>query len=355
MDYTDDPMMKILADATLPHVSTLFNDAFKIHLFNTADELEDALPYHDILLCRSTLKITAELLANHPIQCIATASSGVDHIDTNYLSQLGITLLDAKGCNAEAVADYVTATLAYMIQNNFLKGSKAGVIGVGEVGSRVVQRLLSAGFDVACFDPLRALVDHDYSYCAFSELLQCDLLCIHANLHNNPPYSSLNLLDSVFLQQLKPGVTIINAARGGIVNEKALLELDKTLHYCTDVYCSEPAIDPEIIQFSTLCTSHIAGHTIEAKTATMIKLSQQLHHHYGLTMPKVPVKIIKTDSVFSDIHHHAADILELYNPIIETMQLKQASDKTLAFIQQRRNHQFRHDFNQHPSKETLFV
>lgn len=340
-------MMKILADTTLPHLPTLFSDAFDVQLFSSPRELVDLLPHHDILICRSTLKITAELLANSAIQCIATASSGVDHIDVNTINPLGISVFDAKGCNADAVADYVMASLAYLSQHHEIKGNKAGVIGVGQVGARVVERLLLSGFDVACFDPLRASVDNDYPYGTLYDLTQCDILCIHANLHNNEPYPSLHLLDTPFLQQLKPGVIIINASRGGIVDEKALLNLNKPLIYCTDVYCNEPHIDPDIIQLSTLCTAHIAGHTIEAKTAIMVKLSEQLHHHYGLTPPTVGLIPLKKNPVLMEIRHDASDILGLYNPINETLQLKKASNKALAFTELRQNHQFRHDFSRY--------
>lgn len=344
-------MMKILADATLPHLSTLFADSFQIHEFHSFQELVDLLPDHDILLCRSTLKITETLLANSPIQCVATASSGLDHIDIDALNRLGITLLDAKGANAEAVADYVIASLAYLSQHHLIQGTRAGVIGHGEVGSRVAKRLSFAGFDVACFDPLKALTNKDFPYCSFSDLLQSDVLCVHANLHNIAPYPSLNLVDSHFLKQLKPGVAIINASRGGIINEQALLTLNKPMVYCTDVYHSEPCVNPDIIELATLCTPHIAGHAIEAKKATMVKLCEKLHHQYGLTMPKIQADDPQLNPIFADLNHHALDILSLYNPIHETLELKQASDKTIAFTLQRQHH-LRHHFSWHPTNDS---
>lgn len=337
--------MNILVDATLPHVVELFGSPFRISLYKTPEEAHNLLPGHDILLCRSTLNVTAEFLAGSSIQCVATASSGVDHIDIDYLKNQGIRLLDAKGCNARAVADYVVATLARLYTNNLVLGNKAGVIGVGVVGSQVVRRLQAAGFEVICFDPLRETLDTDYDYRPLADLQTCDLLCVHANLHNEPPYPSVNLLSTDFLSRLKPGTIIINAARGGIINEDALLTIKSPITYCTDVYLNEPAVNGKIIDFATLCTPHIAGHSIEAKSDAVVKISQQLHQHFGLTpitglgnyspviLPTVPNMLYWQDT-----------ILSIYDPFIDTQLLKSATDKARAFVIQRQAHKNRHDF-----------
>lgn len=341
--------MKILADATLPHLSALFTPSFNLTLYNTQNELPHLLPTHDILLCRSTLSVTAELLADSQIQCVATASSGIDHIESDFLKKQGIHLFDAKGCNANAVADYVVATLAFLSRNGRLIGNKAGIIGMGEVGTRVMARLQEAGFNVVCFDLPRAARDNHYDYCTLTELTTCDLLCIHANLHTTPPHPSANLLAADFLDQLKPNTVIINAARGGIVNEEALLQTNIPITYCTDVYNIEPTINAKLVDFATLCTPHIAGHSIEAKDAAVLKISQQLHHHYGLptptTGPFIPgMNSISLPSKGAYNLNWQDCVLSLYNPSIETNILKKAHDKSLAFITQRQAHQHRHDF-----------
>lgn len=340
--------MKILADATLPNLSTLFAAPFRLTLYNAPSELPDLLPTHDILLCRSTLKVTAQLLAGSQIQCVATASSGIDHIDSTYLKNNGVALFDAKGCNANAVADYVVATLAFLYRQGLIIGNKAGVIGVGKVGGQVVTRLRSMGFNVICYDPLRAQLDTFYSYCSLTELITCDVLCVHANLHSSPPYPSANLITTDFLAQLRPGTSIINAARGGIINEEDLLKLEKSITYCTDVYHHEPKINPKIIDFSTLCTPHIAGHSIEAKNDAVLKVSQQLHRYYGLPAPtEVPTSPMHSPLLANNETNSLSwqeFVLSLYNPLIDTQILKEADDKSHAFLSQRQAHQNRHDF-----------
>lgn len=327
--------INILADASLPELETLFKAPFVLTRYQSQQQLIDLLPDQNILLCRSTLRVDANLLTNSSIQCVATASSGTDHIDNDYLMQHNLTLFDAKGSNARAVADYVVSILSV----HQPIGKLAGVIGVGEVGSRVVERLQAAGFTVLCFDPLKKHQNKSHQYCSLAELTACDVLCIHANLHESLPFPSKDLLNGDFLAQLKPGVTLINASRGGIVNEEALLSMTKPLTYCTDVYNNEPSIDPRIVDISAVCTPHIAGHSIEAKQKAVIQVSQQLHRYYGLKMPLSTVLNQHTDCQMQPF------ILNPYNPLVETRTLKVASDKKNAFLTLRKAHQYRHDFN----------
>ncbi len=340
--------MKILADATLPMLAEWFLSPFSLTRYSKQDELPDLLMTHDILLCRSTLKVTADLLAGSQIKCVATASSGIDHIDSDYLKKNGICLFDAKGCNAVAVADYVVATLAFLSSNDLIIGNKAGVIGVGEVGSRVVPRLQAAGFDVICYDPPKAMLDKHYRYCSITELTRCDLLCVHANLHKTPPHPSANLIAADFLAQLKPHATIINAARGRIINEEALLASENPITYCTDVYQGEPAISTQLVEFATLCTPHIAGHSIEAKNAAVEQVSKKLHRHFGLPTPTTIASPIMAPVLSQPLRVHATnwhdDILSIYNPMDDTIILKAANNKKEAFLTQRQAHQNRHDF-----------
>lgn len=140
--------MKILADAALPNLHQWFTEPFTLATYKNQQELFDLVTHQDILLCRSTIQVNETLLSNSTIHCVATATSGTDHIDLDYLKKRNIRLLDAKGCNANSVADYVTASLAFLQQHRLLKGNKAGIIGVGEVGKRVIKRLAAAGFEV---------------------------------------------------------------------------------------------------------------------------------------------------------------------------------------------------------------
>ncbi len=335
--------MNILADASLPGLSKAFPSPFNLTLYQNIEELKALIINQDILLCRANLKVDQQLLEHSNIQYVATASSGSDNFDYSYLHDQEITPLDAKGCNATAVADYVLSCFAYLEKNQTLQGKKVGIIGLGHVGSQVYKRLNALGFEVIGYDPLKAANNLDFSSCAQEQLYTCDVLCIHAELHHNKAYPSYNLLDEHVLKQLQPHCILINASRGGIVNEHALL--NSGLRYCTDVYLNEPDINTEIINYATLCTPHIAGHSIEAKNAAITIISQKLHALFNVPAPQYEI-IASSMPLPSEPYKFWYDkILALYNPLIETNYLKNALYTDKAFINLRKKHVNRHDFN----------
>jgi erythronate-4-phosphate dehydrogenase len=336
--------MKVLADASLPGLIEAFPEPFQLTLYHHPDEIARLIPGQDALLCRSTLKVNQSLLKNYQPRYVATASSGTDHLDHCWLESQNIKVIDAKGCNARSVADYVIASVAYLQKQQLIQGKKAGIIGYGKVGTLVASRLQAARFQTVLYDPLKELREpHSFKSCALDDLYSVDLLCIHAELHGTQPYPSKDLINSAFLSKLNPGTVIINAARGGIVNEEDLLRTEK-LTYCTDVYLNEPAVDERIIDKSTLSTPHIAGHSLEAKYIAVAMVSERLHQIAGVPNPVFAtpqrMQVIRLDATQS----WQDQVLSLYNPWDETMVLKQAEKKEAAFIRVRKNHQNRHDF-----------
>ena len=340
--------MNILADSSLPDLDWLFPKPCHLTTYQNKHELLHALPHHDVLLCRSTLQVTPELLAKSTITCVATASSGVDHIDTDCLHKHQIQLFDAKGCNAEAVSDYVLSTIAYLDTHQKLPGMRVGIMGAGQVGSRVSTCLKSLGFEVFLYDPPKENTTPDFISCTLADFSTCDVLCIHANLHNTPPHPTKNFLDADFIKKLKKNTVIINAARGGILDEQALLNASKSFVYCTDVYQEEPNICFDIINYATLCTPHIAGHSIEAKRDAVFHISQVLHQYFNLPAPSP--KTYPKQRINKLPNTWQTRALTLYNPIHETMDFKKANNKSTAFLNLRRAHQLRHNFS-HYEKE----
>ncbi|KTC95799.1 4-phosphoerythronate dehydrogenase [Legionella erythra] len=341
-------MIHLLADASLPNLKTAFPAPFCVSVYQHPADIPSLLPGKHVLLCRSTLNVNAALLGHHTLDCVATASSGIDHLDEAFLSSRGITLVDAKGCNAQAVADYVMATLAWFELNQPLAGQQAGIIGYGEVGLRVAKRLQAAQWTVRCFDPPKADREPGFHSCSLDELTASDLICVHANLHDALPYPSRNSLNADFLRQLKPGTVIINASRGGIVNEADVLTFPH-IRYCTDVYGNEPAVNEAIVSSALLCTPHIAGHSLEAKQRAMTLLSDKLHAHYGLKPLPEPLPVRQALPAQADRDGWPSLLLSLYNPAKETAAFKQAVNKEQAFLQLRRAHTIRHDFSTYSS------
>lgn len=334
-------MIKMMADASMQNLTRFFGDQFEITQFTNERDLREKLAGHSLLLCRSTLKVASDLLTDHQIKCVATVSSGTDHIIQGY----PIKVIDAKGANARSVADYVVTCVAYCQLRAYLCGWQVGIIGAGAVGSAVALRLESLGFKVKFYDPLRSEQDPSFATCEWESLLDCDLLCVHANLQDHTPYPSRQMLNAAFLSQLKSGAVIINAARGDIVDEAALLNCQKTLYYCTDVYSNEPHVNTALIDYATLCTPHIAGHSIEAKINALYLVSQKIQHWCGQKVTVLPNEKVLVDIPTTSFSSWQQAILSIYNPELETLALKQAHNVSQKFLELRKAHDFRHDFN----------
>lgn len=328
--------MKILADATLPGLEQAFPAPFELSTYDSMASLKIALPTQDILLCRSTLKINEALLNETKLSYLMTASSGRDHIDESALQKKAIQIFDAKGTNAMAVVDYVVSTIAYLNQTRKKPIESVGIIGLGEVGSRLKKKLLSLHHLVACYDPPRAAIDNTFPNASLRDIQQCDAICIHTELTKQGPYPSYHLMHKDFLKTLSENTIIINAARGDIVDEQALLKNYRGI-YCTDVYTNEPNICEKIVAFSTLCTPHIAGHTIEAKIDAVRCLSLKLHqalHYQPPCFPLYPSITLERSNL-----HWIDKALEIYHPLHETVLMKKATDKKQAFLSLRPQHQ----------------
>ncbi len=304
---------------------------------------------HEILICRSTLKVNNNLLnTSNRLRIIATASSGVDHISQDCLLKNNIVLFDAHGSNAPAVADYVLSCLAYLKYENLLPQGQVGIIGYGAVGNAVHDYFRLLNYKVIVYDPLKALHNNKFKSALVNELFNCQILCIHANLHDDLPYPSKNLINYDFLQQLSAGTVIINAARGGIVNEIDLIHYcaRNQLIYCTDVYQNEPDINPDVIKLSTICTPHIAGHSIEAKKLAVTMIVNKIYNYYNLSYKVKNDKLPLNGNLQNLLlMWHNNKILNLYNPQFETKQLQVAIDNLMrTFINLRVQHNYRHNY-----------
>lgn len=338
-------MIRLLADATLPDLDTLFNhNAFKLETYHHVQELKEKINTQDVLLCRANLYVNHELLENTKIKCIATASSGSCHIDKKRMRAHQISIIDAKGCNASSVCDYVIATLAYLIKTQTLKGRKIGIIGYGEVGKRLYARLCELQFEVCVVDPYEEKRHTNIPFVSLEALNDCDVISIHANYHLDAPHSTHHLINDAVLRRLKPDTIIINAARGQIVDEKALLAIYPPRLYCTDVYHHEPNIDMHIVKNALIATPHIAGHSIDAKRNAVLYAARGIYQWAQLKPPMLsPLENSEIDLV--PFKTWEDKILALYNPIEETQQLKQSSSIEKTFLDLRKKHTFRRDFS----------
>nr|WP_217272435.1 4-phosphoerythronate dehydrogenase PdxB [Cronobacter sakazakii] len=230
-------------------------------------ELNDA----DALMVRSVTQVNRDLLAGKNIRFVGTATAGTDHVDEDYLREAGIGFSAAPGCNAIAVVEYVFSALLMLAERDgfALTDRTVGIVGVGNVGSRLQARLEALGVRTLLCDPPRADRGDSGDFRTLDELVrEADILTFHTPLFKDGPYKTLHLADEALIARLKPGAILINACRGPVVDNAALLarlEAGQPLSVVLDVWEPEPALNVELLKRVDIGTAHIAGYTLEGK------------------------------------------------------------------------------------------
>lgn len=257
--------MKIVADENIPLVNEFFSRLGQVVCLPgrtiTANDVCDA----DVLIVRSVTRVNGALLAGSKVKFVGTCTIGVDHLDEHYLDAHAIRWSSAPGCNANSVVEFVYAALAHL-DVNWLP-VKFGIIGCGNVGGLLYKRLKAQGVEVHCYDPNLTL-EQNPDLTSLAEVLRCDVISMHTPLVVDGPHPSFHLLSHKELTQLKPGAVLINAGRGAVIDNQALLDVLNTrtdLRVILDVWEPEPDISLELLDKVLLGSPHIAGYSYDGK------------------------------------------------------------------------------------------
>lgn len=282
--------MRLVVDENIPLVDEFFSDigdvVKKPGRLLTNDDVKAA----DILLVRSVTQVNTALLQNTAVKFVGSATIGEDHLDTAYLSGAGIGYSTAPGCNATAVVEYVAAALMDLeAQHHWQLADKTlGVVGLGNVGSRLKKTFQDLGLDVVACDP--PLADQGISgLVSLREVLQADIVSVHTPLTRSGLYPTYHLLDEARLAALKPEAVLINASRGAVVDNtalKKLLEERGDLSIVLDVWEGEPLIDSELAQRVEIATPHIAGYSYDGKVRGTAMIYEAVCRYFGVPADK---------------------------------------------------------------------
>ena len=244
--------MRIVCDAHIPFLLEAVQKAWpQVEIIPLKPEEIDASAVKDadVLVVRTRTKVNETLLADSNVQLVCTATIGYDHIDTAYCESQGIRWMSCPGCNAQAVCDYIEEAL----QETRAQGT-IGIVGVGHVGSLVAKMAERRGMKVLLNDPPKGIgVSLDFI------AQNSDIITFHVPLDK----TTYHLCDDTFLNKCKPNALIINAARGGVVDEQALLRSGHP--FILDTWENEPDIHPEILAKAILASMHIAGYSVAGK------------------------------------------------------------------------------------------
>lgn len=260
----------IVVDENIPFAEEAFGPLGEVRLRHGREIGRADLSDADLLIVRAITRIDAALLAGTRVRFVATATAGTDHVAVQDLDRLGIAFSAAPGCNANAVAEYMTtAWLAVAArQGTELRGKRVGVIGVGHVGSLVARKAAALGMIPVLNDPPLARQTGNPVYRPLDELLDCDIVTCHTPLTVDGPDPTWRLVGERFLSALRPGAWFCNAGRGEVVDEAALLRAIGSRRpgaVILDVWDHEPAIDAGLLRNVDVATPHIAGYSLEGK------------------------------------------------------------------------------------------
>jgi erythronate-4-phosphate dehydrogenase len=279
--------MKIVADTNIPFVKECCASVGDVVVLSGRDITPQTIAGADALLVRSITRVDERLLAGSSIRFVGTATIGFDHVDVDYLNRSGIGFASAPGSNANSAAEYVLAALLEIGRRKSitLAGKSIGVIGVGNVGSRVAAKCEALGMRVLRNDPPLARQTGDAKYVPIEKLYGCDFITIHTPLTHDGPDKTFHLADETFFKALKPGVVFVNASRGAVVDTPALKTAIKSARLkavTLDVWENEPDIDVGLLETVDLGSPHIAGYSFDGKVAGMIRIYESLCRHFGL-------------------------------------------------------------------------
>lgn len=274
--------MKIVADNAIPFIKGVLEPYADVEYLEYDRIDRRSLMDADALITRTRTRCNAALLEGTPLQMIATATIGTDHIDLDYCHMHGIFVANSAGCNAGGVMNYVFSALYGAASRKAipLTGSTMGIIGVGSSGSRVEQMARHLGFKVLLCDPPRAAAEGPAQFCELDYLLQnSDIVTLHVPLTGE----TLHMADASFFSRMKLGAFFINTSRGDVmVDEDLMAAIHKLGPVIIDTWNNEPDVNMELMNMIDIATPHIAGYSYQGKQRGTSMAVRALARFFGI-------------------------------------------------------------------------
>lgn len=268
---TDIKPLTIVADRNIPFLKDALAGLGTV-IYLPGDAITpEVMRDTDILLTRTRTKCNRELLDGSRCSFVGTATIGTDHIDLGYCASRGITVVNAPGCNAPAVAQYVLAAIGRNLKpGETFAGKTLGIIGAGNVGSILYRWARGLGMKVLVNDPpLQEQADRRYDFSTLDDIArECDIITVHTPLTRTEAYPTYHLINDDFLGTVSRKPMIINAARGPVTDTRALkraMSDGRISAIAIDCWEGEPDIDMELLSMASVATPHIAGYSEEGK------------------------------------------------------------------------------------------
>lgn len=263
--------IKIIADNEIPFLKGVLEPFVEIEYYKGSEITKNIVQDADALIVRTRTKCNEELLKGSNVKFIGTATIGFDHIDTSYCTSNGIKWINAPGCNSSSVQQYLTSALLTLakLKNLDLDKMTIGIVGVGNVGSKVKKIAKILGLKILLNDPPRERIEGSKKYTSLNHLIEeSDIITFHVPLNRNGIDKTFHLADEVFFRKIIGGKILINTSRGEVIETSALknaIRIGKVTASILDVWENEPYIDLDLLRMVDIATPHIAGYSVEGK------------------------------------------------------------------------------------------
>jgi erythronate-4-phosphate dehydrogenase len=350
-------MISVLADKNLPDIAHFLSENCDLSFYDSNKSLERIPEDTQALLIGTTTKINQNTFPVLPdcLKFVGTGSAGTDHVDEQYLHKNSIVFADAAGCNARSVAEYVAVALLLWGHEHKvdLSTCSVGIIGAGHTGTAVQDLLRRLDVKTITYDPPREEQEPDFQSAALQDVLECDILTFHTPLTHKTEHPTFHWLDEEKLAD-RNFKLIINASRGGVVDEAALLEAHQAgriENFILDVWENEPVFDDKTARRAYIKTPHIAGYSLQAKRRASQMLAEALTAHFEIpgkipALESPPQKRQPPQKFWS-----LTDVLTYYHPILDyetrfrmLIGRKPAAKKD-GFLSIRTSHKLRDEFS----------
>lgn len=280
--------MKIIIDDKIPYIKGALEPFAEVVYLPGSQTTPEVVKDADALITRTRTKCNRQLLEGSNVKFIATATIGFDHIDTEYCREAGIEWTNAPGCNSGSVEQYIASALAALSQkHNFSLSEKTiGIVGVGNVGSKVARIAEAYGMNVLLNDPPRERVEGKSAFVSLDDILaQSDIITLHVPLNMTGEDKTFHLADNAFFAKAKKKPFVINSCRGEVVKTEALtnaLKSNQLAGAFIDCWENEPGIDRELLAKVDIATPHIAGYSKDGKANGTAMSVQAVSRFFGL-------------------------------------------------------------------------
>ncbi len=261
-------MLKVVADQNIPMAAEVFSSFGEVQLVDGRSLCAGDLLGADVLLVRSVTKVNKDLLGGTSVRFVGSATAGFEHIDREYLRGQGVAFALASGANAQSVVEYVFAVLANIddrLEALLSQEQTLGVVGCGNVGRKLIETARELGMRVKWFDPF---VEPSECSSELDSVLRSAVVSLHCELTSDGLHPTHHLLNRARLKGFSRDQLLINAARGAVIDNAALLRLceqGKSPQLVLDCWENEPRIEQQLIPFCRIATPHIAGYSTDGK------------------------------------------------------------------------------------------